>query len=344
MLRCGIVQLRDGITGRSIYVDPEVPAVRILVSCVLAILAVVLLFTNPGQGQNSPSPSPAWKTQINRDIVAPHMGWSVDIPAYWVSVPDIQPAWPLGAGYRDHSGTSGFFIVLLDNCPADEQKGLSERGYVLGSTRIGGHPAVTYTRVTGQVVEQSNYVTIGDDTYRITMFCPVAVRATFERIYRSFTFVRNSQDSAAIKSWTSFVNEHLGYEFSHPSDCTVKSMGVFASLSKNGKIVAKVSPVESQPDNGQSFRGFARSVGKTAIPGAQTLAKFAPYTIGSLTAYEAIWQTEDNQYYGPVVYIPLNNAQGYRALQIVLLDTQFMDDFFKLVNSTKIRYTQNSCH
>nr|MCR5662551.1 hypothetical protein [bacterium] len=152
-----------------------------------------------------------------------------------------------------------------------------------------------------------------------------------EKALNSFTFIRKVKETADTGS---VYTHESGFSFPCPPGYKVRDKATGCAVIKNGAVIIDLTLYPGTGIPGQSFRGLARNLGKN-IPGAETLAKFEPYSIGNTTAYQALWQTISGQYIGPLLYIPVDLGDK-KALELKLANPNEATVFYKIANSIKM--------
>ncbi len=278
-----------------------------------------------------PAEAAGWARHENRDLIREgRAGWALETPADWVAIPDVRPAWPLGAGFRAPAGQSGVVVTWAPRIPDGEVGGLPGRGFqeVLG--RLAGHPARIFSRSGPEGLQRLAYLALPQGTFRVRLFGAPEETETLDRVLASVQLIRGVPVSRPER-WTRHEDATSGYTLSYPAEWTMKALpeGFELGDADGPTIRATLRPPGQQP--GQSFRGFARSLGKDTIPGTTTLERFEPLDVAGLTGYLAVWRLQDGSLCGPIAYLPLKGAR--RALELVLLRPDVGEGFFRLVDT-----------
>jgi len=278
-----------------------------------------------------PAEAAGWARHENRDLIGnDRAGWALETPADWVAIPDVRPAWPLGAGFRAPSGQSGVVVTWSARVPEGELEVLSGRGFQETEGRVAGHPARIFCRSGPEGLQRLAYLALPQGTFRVRLFGATEGFETLDRVLASFQLLRGVPVGEAER-WTHHQDPTAGYTLSYPADWTMKTLpeGFALSDAAGPAVRVTVRPAGQQP--GQSFRGFARSMGKDTIPGATLLERFEPRDVAGLTGYLAVWRLQDGGYCGPIAYLPLKGSA--RALELVLLRPEAGEGFFRIVDS-----------
>lgn len=274
-----------------------------------------------------PASAGGWSRHENRELIqGSRPGWALETPPEWIDIADVKPPWPLGAGFRDPSGRSGVVVTWVAKLPGGELDSLKTRGYAETGCRLAGHDARLFTRNSDGRVQRFAYLTAPEGVYRVTLFGTSDAEQTLDQILRSFQLVTGLSPTGPEK-WATH-QDPAGFQLSYPGGWSVKSGSAGFDLA-SAKGVA-VRAALRKGDAAQSFRGFARSIGKTTIPGASSLERFEPVDAGGATGYLAVWKLASGELYGPVVYLPLS---GGRSLELTLLEPEAGDEFFRIVDS-----------
>ena len=293
----------------------------------MRILALLVLFLL----SMLPADAAGWSRHENRDLVQDSRpGWAVETPEDWLRIPDVRPAWPLGGGFRDPSGHLGVVITWLEEVPGGEIEGLMERGFQEEPGRVAGHPARLFRRTGPEGIQRLVYLRMPSGSYRVTLFATAGHEETLEKVLTSFQLLRG-QSLKEQDPWTLHEDSQAGYSLFHPARWTLMNVPQGFELREGPEpaVRAWLRPIPETP--GGSFRGFARSVGRSTIPGAVSLERFEPLDVGGVTGYLAVWKLRDGSYHGPSIYLPLPG--GRQALELVLLLQEADECFFRLVNS-----------
>lgn len=276
-----------------------------------ALLALALaLLLSAGAGAQ------AWTGHDSRDLSP---GWALDTPPDWISIPEVKD----GLGWRSPEGKAGVIVTFVPRLPPNELEALKTRGFEQSKTRLAGHDATLYTR---NGTQRFTYLTLPQGTLRLAMFGTLADAGTLDRIALSFHLVSGP---ASATKWAVYRTPE--YCLSYPADWQARQNdGAVEFLTKDGKPALRLT-TRSDPSEGQSFRGYARSLGSRTIPKASSLERFEPLTTDAgATGYLAVWKTTDDLLVGPVAYLPLGGA---RAVEALLLDGQQSDTFFRIARS-----------
>ena len=272
-----------------------------------------------------------WTRRENRALIqGSRAGWALETPADWVGIPDVKPAWPLGAGYRDPKGTLGVLVTWVPQVGAGELESLARRGYQESPARVAGHEARIFGRSGADSVHRVAYLSLPEGSYRIVLFSAPGGGEVLDRILGSFQLVRGLAPSDPGR-WASHEDPGAGYRVSYPCDWSLKDRAEGFELSNRDGVVVRATARRPEGEAGLSLRGFARSAGRTTLPGAVSLERFEPIDAGGITGYLAVWKLQGGELRGPVVYLPL--AAPWKALELVLLQPREEEAFFRLVDS-----------
>lgn len=278
-----------------------------------------------------PADAADWSRHENRDLVQDSRpGWAIETPGDWLRIPDVRPAWPLGGGFRDPSGQLGVVITWLEEVPGGEIEGLLQRGFQEEPGRVAGHPARLFHRTGPEGIQRLVYLKMPSGYYRVTLFATAGHEEELGKVLNSFQLLRG-QSLKEQETWTPHEDSQAGYSLSHPTRWVLRNVPQGFELHEGPAPVVRawLRPVPETP--GGSFRGFARSAGRTTIPEAISLERFEPLDVAGVTGYLAVWKLRDGSYHGPSVYLPLPG--GRQALELVLLLQEADECFFRLVNS-----------
>jgi hypothetical protein len=292
--------------------------------CILGLLFFFLLSMLPADAAD-------WSRHENRDLVQDSRpGWAIETPGDWLRIPDVRPAWPLGGGFRDPSGQLGVVITWLEEVPGGEIEGLLQRGFQEEPGRVAGHPARLFHRTGPEGIQRLVYLKMPSGYYRVTLFATAGHEEELGKVLNSFQLLRG-QSLKEQETWTPHEDSQAGYSLSHPTRWVLRNVPQGFELHEGPAPVVRawLRPVPETP--GGSFRGFARSAGRTTIPEAISLERFEPLDVAGVTGYLAVWKLRDGSYHGPSVYLPLPG--GRQALELVLLLQEADECFFRLVNS-----------
>lgn len=278
-----------------------------------------------------PAEAAGWNRHENRDLIqGSRPGWAVETPEDWIRIPDVKPAWPLGGGFRSPTGDQGVVITWMAQIPGGEVEGLAERGFQEEPGRVAGHSVRIFRRAAPEGLQHLTYLRMPSGTCRIMLFATPGSEETMEKVLGSFQLLRglSLKDS---ERWTLHEDPRAGYSLSYPSQWTFKALpeGFELQEGKESAVRATLRAIPETP--GMSFRGFARSAGRSTLDGALTLERFEPLDVQTLTGYLAVWKLREGGYFGPVVYLPL--PDGRHALELVLLRQEADECFFRLVDS-----------
>lgn len=276
-----------------------------------------------------------WTVQKNTDLAKQGAyGWSVSVPDTWQQLPDVQPPWPQGAGYASPDGHSFIIISKASRPTESEQKQLLQRGFTKSQRTVKSYQVTEYTANIYKNAERLLYLTTPHGEYRLTITYPPENQATVEQILESFSFI-NDPKAQPADAWPSATNPEQSYTISYPQDCQIAMQAQGFTISRQGKVLMRGTLHENSEPPAQSFRGMARQLCRQFQPNANPPAKFTPYEIGKVTAYEVIGQRQDNSYYGPLVYVPLNRGKC-KVLECYLENQADATDFFKIINTIKV--------
>lgn len=348
---------------------PERPVVRFFVSFIV-VLSLCFVAWGLGSLPSSASPSTPscpigvanravarenmlsqastklnWVTRENVDLCkGRRLGWSIETPSHWVAIPDVRPGWPEGAGFRSPSANSGVIITWMSALPTTELASLRSRGFHESECRVGGFTGTVFTRNGEGKLYKIYYVDRLGETYRLSLYAPASDGNSISHAVKSFSFVRSATSASNNQGnrdnvgngeqWRALDNTAAGFSLSYPGVYEERLTAEGFELLEAGQVVLRGTLRAHSTTPGQSFRGYARALGKTTIPQAQELGKFAPYEIDGVTAYEAIWKLSDGNVYGPVVYVPLQSQQ-YGVLELTLVKGHELNTFFRVVNSLR---------
>lgn len=288
----------------------------------LPLLALLLLFS-------APVGAAGWTRHDNRALIeGSRAGWALETPDEWVAIPDVKPSWPMGAGFRDPAGQSGVVVSWVPRVPGGEIEGLTQRGYQESPCRLGGHEARLFSRVDAERVQRVVYLAMPQGAYRVLLFSRPGGEETLDKILRSFQLVRGLSPTGPER-WSRHQDK-AGFQLSYPGEWTLQAGQDGFELADGGPAV-RASLRRAEGDPGQSFRGFARALGKTTIPGASSLERFEPLDAGGTTGYLAVWKLQSGDYFGPVVYLPLQGP--WRALELLLLQPKEEETFFRILDT-----------
>ncbi len=276
-----------------------------------------------------------WQERRNSDLGdGQRLGWKLRLPANWVVIPDVNPGWPVGAGWRTPDGQTSLVVTCLERVPPEEFATLRARRYLESSQQCAGVEGHLFRKINGPSFEQVLYLPKGSHTYRLLAVGITRDKATLESILESFSFLSESSSSQPS---TTYQNANLGLSLRLPEPTgweakpSAKGVDLYCAQQK----VISIRPRSVTPQPGQSFRGLARQMGKTYIAQAQSLTRFEPYQAAGLTGYLAVWQTGEASYAGPILYLPYKRGQN-NVLELEVLDPQFLEQFFKVVSSLQL--------
>lgn len=275
----------------------------------------------------APAYAAGWTRHENRDLIeGSRPGWALETPQDWVAIPDVRPAWPAGAGFRDPSGKQAVLITWVAKLPGGEQDSLKTRGYAETTCRVAGHDARLFSRNAQGLVQRFAYLPAPGGLYRLSLAGPAEAEETLDKILRSFQLVTGLSPTGPDR-WAVHTDP-AGFQLSYPGSWKVKAGTAGLELATDQGVAVRSAVRRSEA--GQSFRGYARSIGKSTIPGAASLERFEPVDAGPATGYLAVWKLATGELYGPVVYLPLT---GGRALELTQVQAQVGEEFFRIVDS-----------
>ena len=282
-----------------------------------------------------PAQAAGWSRHENRDLIqGSRAGWALETPPEWVAIPDVKPAWPLGGGFRDPSGQVGVVVTWTPQVPGGEIEGLSNRGFAETADRVAGHAVRMFSRAGAESLQKLVYLALPEGTYRLMLFATPGSEETLDKVLRSFQLIRGISPTAPT-AWNQHQDGGAGYRLSYPGDWSLKTASQGFELSDGTGPVLRASLRKAESvaaEAGQSFRGFARAIGRTTIPGATSLERFEPVDAGGSTGYLAVWKLEDGKYFGPVVYLPLA-GKTWRALELLLLRPAAGEAFYRVLDT-----------
>ncbi|MBQ7503608.1 hypothetical protein IJT93_13015 [bacterium] len=292
-----------------------------------------VLMANSGSGQETP------QTEVHKNCDLAdgvRCGWQIELPSSWYSIPDVSPGWPYGAGWRTAAGDTGLIITFLKSVDENEYAVLRSRRYLESETKLNGCPARLFHKIEGPSFRQVYYINHSGGIYRITSFGITKDKAQLQKNIQSFAFISRADKTASSNSYS---NSNLALSLTlpdHNPKYEIKETGKGLSVFLNDTKIAVITPRTAAAQPGQSFRGLARQIGRDYITDAQSLKRFEPYQIGGMTGYLAVWQTKDEKLVGPVIYLPYSRG-SYNILEFDLTAPEYIDDFFKIVSSLKLK-------
>ena len=276
-----------------------------------------------------------WTVHKNADLAQKGVyGWSISLPDTWTELPDVQPPWPQGAGYTSPDGHAYVIISKPARSTDSEKQQLVKRGFAKSQRTLKSYQVTEYSANLNKDAERFLYLTTPHGEYRLTVCCPPEETATVEQILQSFAFINDPKAQPAAV-WPSATNPEQSYTISYPQDCQMQMQSQGFTISRQGRVLMRGTLHANSEPPAQSFRGMARQLCRQFQPNANPPAKFTPYEIGKVTAYEVIGQRQDNSYYGPLVYIPLSKGEC-RVLECYLENQEAATDFFRIINTVKI--------
>lgn len=273
-----------------------------------------------------------WIERSNLDLSDGNRpGWTIQTPAKWVSIPDVSPGWPYGAGFRTPTGRTGIIVTWLERISPAEQDALKSRDYIASPITLAGIHSTIYTRRMGPSFKEIIYIERPGGFFRISAFGETTEKATLQKVIKSFAFTysHSSQSNRSL-----YNDKRRGISLDYPAQMSISEQDEGFNLKNDGQTLAEFR-FRKGSDSGQSFRGLARSLGKTHIEGASSLVKFEPYTVSGLTGYQAVWETQPKHYCGPIIYVPLSGSE-WKVLEITLVDAKNIEKFFKIIGSLKV--------
>ena len=275
-----------------------------------------------------------WTVHKNADLAKTGAyGWSISLPDTWMQIPDVKPAWPEGAGYTAPGGQTHITIAKSPRPTEAEQAQLAGRGFSKSQRKVKAYNMLEFTKQANAQTEQILYITTPRGEYRINMCFDESSKEDMNKILKSFTFI-NDPLAKADAPWPVSFGPEQTFTVACPHDCRIAMFSDGFTVSKNGKTIVQGKMYENSDPPAQSFRGMARQLGMHFKPDGKEPAKFPPYEIGSITAYEVMGQQTNNNYYGPLIYVPLRHAK-WKVLECYLADQDSAQDFFKIVNTIK---------
>ena len=262
-------------------------------------------------------------------------GWKIDLPKDWVQIPDVKPGWPLAAGWRTPEGKTGIVVTFLNSVNESEYEVLRGRRFLESEKSISEYKGKLFYQITGPNFKQILYIERPEGVYRLTAFGITKYKVKLQNIVDSFGLLSPSEcKSEAVESYS---NANMAISFSLPADVAsleVKELSKGIEVRKSGKKIMSVVPRSMSAENGQSFRGLCRQIGKNYISEAESLSRFEPYVLAGKNGYLAVWQKSNQEYVGPMIYVPYNRGTN-NILEFKLEDPEEINLFFRLVNSVK---------
>lgn len=280
--------------------------------------------------------SAGWTIHKNADLAKQGAyGWSISLPDTWMQIPDVRPAWPEGAGYTAPGGQPHITIAKSPRPTEAEQNQLIGRGFSKSQRQVKAYQMLEFNKRVNSLNERILYLNTPRGEYRINMSFDDSSQEEMDKILKSFTFINDPLAKADAPWPTSFGPEQT-FTIAHPHSCQITMLSDGFTVSKGGKTIMQGKMFANSDPPAQSFRGMARQLSMHFKPDGLEPAKFSPYEIGSLTAYEVMGQQANKNYYGPLIYIPLRHSK-WKVLECYLVDQDSAQDFFRIVNTIKLR-------
>ncbi|MBQ7567935.1 hypothetical protein IJT17_03940 [bacterium] len=279
-----------------------------------------------------------WTVHKNADLAKQGAyGWTVSLPDTWMQLPDVKPAWPEGAGYTAPGGQTYITIAKSPRPTETEQAQLTGRGFSKSQRQVKSYNMLEFTKQTGAQTERLLYLSTPRGEYRIFMCFDGSSQEDMNKILKSFTFINDPQ-AKADAPWPVSSGPEQTFTIACPHDCHIDMQSSAFTVTQNGKTIMQGKLYENSDPPAQSFRGMARQLGMHFKPDGQEPAKFTPYEIGSVTAYEVMGQQANQNYYGPLIYVPLYHSK-WKVLECYLTDQDSAQIFFRIVNTIKPQKT-----
>jgi len=266
--------------------------------------------------------------EVNDDKKA---GWICELPGDWQRMAGVQPPPPLAEGFQDPSGKALCTVTWVQNkaTKEDEQVFLPQRGYTLRQVRVAGRNSNEYFKERSDGgTERVVYIFSPQGGCRVFLVSKdPSYEDTFRRILTSFRIM--AATGMTDKPWKTYRDPARGYTLKMPPLWDATDTGQTVTLGQSGLAPAVTLKLVDKPAD-QSFRGFARSAGKSEVPSG-TLDSFEPFSTESgLNGYLALWTSPDSK---PVLlaYLPM----GSSALQARLHLSKHLELFNRVLRSIK---------
>ncbi|MCA9792794.1 MAG: hypothetical protein KC910_13400 [Candidatus Eremiobacteraeota bacterium] len=287
----------------------------------LALILLTLLLTNSAWSQE-------WAVHENRELTPEKKaGWSLETPVDWLPAVGLKPGPPLGEGYRRGDGEAWAVVTWLSAPANQEYPTLLGQGFNQSKTRVAGHDADMFVRPRqGGGTDRVLYISSPLGRCRLVLGSRQdQFVAQLDKIQASFLFL-SANDS---DSWRSLAGD--GYKLSYPPQWKPEEKDGCTALSQAGTELVTLRAL-SGPEEGHSFRGFARAAGPLVNSAAKNLRRFEPFDLpGGRTAYLAIWEVGSGMT-DLTAIVPLKG----RALLVTLKSAQQLDAFQRLLRSIEL--------
>lgn len=277
-----------------------------------------------------------WVEHRNTEVTeAKKAGWSIETPADWMPMLDLDPPAPLGEGYRTREGDTYCIVTWLTR-PADgEKEVLKDRGFTSESLRLGGQQGEVLSKsLEGGGAHQVAYIRSPQGGCRLVLFTRNQEQLpVLAQIQSSFRFVAGAEGTG----WQRGQAGSFSFETPPGWKATVEGDGV--ELADGSGPAVSLALVDG-PGQGQSFRGYARGAGMGLLDSADSLMRFEPFrTLREETGYLAVWALKNPKGASAVTaLVPLRTGQGpTRAVFAHLLAPQHADVFQRLIRSLEAR-------